>query len=162
MDSLIPLAKNIAAQLIKRGETVGVAESSTGGLISAALLSIEGASAYYRGGSIIYTIYARQAFLHIPNPLPPPAERASTEPYAMLLADTVRVRLETIWGLSETGAAGPSGNRYGDKAGHSCLAVSGPGVSLVHTLETNSPDRLQNMRRFAVRSLELFDEALRQ
>jgi nicotinamide-nucleotide amidase len=161
MEVLIPLAEKIAAQLIRRGETVGVAESSTGGLISAALLSIEGASAYYRGGSVIYTAYARHAFLDIPNPLPPPAERASTEPYAQLLADTIRVRLGTIWGLSETGAAGPSGNRYGDEAGHSCLAISGPGVSIVHTLETNCSNRLLNMRRFAARSLELFEEALR-
>jgi len=98
MDSLLPLAEKIGARLKERGETIAIAESSTGGLISAALLSIGGASAYFRGGSVIYTAYARAGFLDIPNPLPAPIERASTEPYALLLADTVKVRLESSWG----------------------------------------------------------------
>ena len=160
MDSLLPLAKQIGARLKERGETVAVAESSTGGLISAALLSIGGASAYFRGGSVIYTAYARAGFLDIPNPLPAPIERASTEPYALLLADTVKVRLESTWGLGETGATGPTGNRYGDKAGHTCIAVTGPGFSEAITLETGSDDRIANMRAFGVRALELLAKAL--
>ena len=103
--------EEVRARLKERNETIGIAESSTGGLISAALLSIGGASAYFRGGGVIYTAYARQAFLEIPNPLPAPIERASTEPYALLLADTVRARLGAHWGLGETGATGPTGNR---------------------------------------------------
>ena len=160
MDSLLPLAKQIGARLKERGETVAVAESSTGGLISAALLSISGASVYFRGGSVIYTAYARAGFLDIPNPLPAPIERASTEPYALLLADTVKVRLESTWGLGETGATGPTGNRYGDKAGHTCIAVTGPGFSEAITLETGSDDRIANMRAFGVRALELLAKAL--
>src|ERR1700761_9503427 len=126
MDSLLPLPTKIGARSKQRNETVAIAESSTGGLISAALLTIAGASAYFRGGSVIYTAYARSGFLDIPNPLPAPIERASTEPYALLLADTVRARLEATWGLGETGATGPTGNRYGDAAGHTCIAVTGP------------------------------------
>ncbi len=160
MDSLLPLAERVGARLKQRGETIGIAESSTGGLISAALLSVGGASAYFRGGGVIYTAYARKAFLDIPNPLPAPIERASTEPYAMLLADTVREKLESVWGLGETGATGPTGNRYGDAAGHTCIAVTGPGFSKVITLETGSPDRIVNMRKFGVRALELLAEAL--
>jgi len=160
MDALLPLAEKIGARLKQRQETIGIAESSTGGLISAALLSIGGASAYFRGGGVIYTAYARQAFLEIPNPLPAPIERASTEPYALLLADTVRSRLDATWGLGETGATGPTGNRYGDKAGHTCIAVTGPNFSKVITLETGSPDRIANMRAFGVRALELLAEAL--
>src|SRR5271168_4889398 len=99
MDSLLPLAEEIGARLKERGETIAIAESSTGGLISAALLSIGGASVYFRGGSVIYTAYARKGFLEIGNPLPAPIERASTEPYAMLLAETVRSRLDATWGL---------------------------------------------------------------
>lgn len=160
MDSLLPLAGRIGARLKQRGETIGIAESSTGGLISAALLSVGGASAYFRGGGVIYTAYARKAFLDIPNPLPAPIERASTEPYAMLLADTVREKLESTWGLGETGATGPTGNRYGDAAGHTCIAVTGPGFSKVITLETGSDDRIANMRAFGIKALELLAEAL--
>ena len=160
MQDLLPLAEQLGARLKERGETIAIAESSTGGLISAALLSVGGASAYFRGGSVIYTAHARSGFLDIPNPLPAPIQRASTEPYAMLLADTVCARLDASWGLGETGATGPTGNRYGDAAGHTCIAVTGPNFSRVITLETGSADRVANMRAFAQRALELLAEAL--
>ncbi len=160
MQTLLPLAEAIGARLKARGETIAIAESSTGGLISAALLSVGGASAYFRGGSVIYTAYARSGFLDIPNPLPPPIERASTEPYALLLAGTVRARLSASWGLGETGATGPTGNRYGDKAGHTCIALTGPGFSRAITLETGDGDRIGNMRAFSRRALQLIAEAL--
>ncbi len=159
MDALLPLAEMIGARLKARGETVAIAESSTGGLISAALLSVGGASAYFRGGSVIYTAYARSGFLDIPNPLPAPIERASTEPYALLLADTVRGRLSATWGLGETGATGPTGNRYGDAAGHSCLAIAG-GSERVVTLETGQADRALNMRLFSAEALRILLEQL--
>jgi nicotinamide-nucleotide amidase len=161
MQNLLPLAEKLGALLKKRGETIAIAESSTGGLISAALLSVGGASAYFRGGSVIYTAHARSGFLDIPNPLPAPIERASTEPYATLLADTVRARLDATWGLGETGATGPTGNRYGDKAGHTCIAVTGPSFCKTITLETGSPDRIANMRAFSTRAMELLEEALK-
>ena len=160
MQTLLPLAEAIGARLKARGETIAIAESSTGGLISAALLSVGGASVYFRGGSVIYTAYARSGFLDIPNPLPPPIERASTEPYALLLAGTVRARLSASWGLGETGATGPTGNRYGDKAGHTCIALTGPGFSRAITLETGDGDRIGNMRAFSQRALQLIAEAL--
>ena len=159
MQSLLPLANRVGARLKERKETIGIAESSTGGLISAALLSIPGASAYFRGGGVIYTAQARSGFLDIPNPLPPPLTRASTEPYALLLADTVRGRLSATWGLGETGATGPAGNRYGDKSGHTCIAIAGPGFSRAITLETGVDDRIANMRAFGIRALELLAEA---
>lgn len=132
---------------------------STGGLISAALLSVGGASAYFRGGSVIYTHYARAGFLEIPNPLPD-GMRASSEPYAALLATTGRSRLGSTWGLSETGATGPTGNRYGDAAGHTCIGLEGPNFARAITLETGSADRVANMRAFAKRAMELLAEAL--
>lgn len=160
MQSLLPLAETIGARLKARGETIGIAESSTGGLLSAALLSVGGASSYFRGGGVIYTVYARKAFLEIPNPLPAPVERASSESYALLLAETVRERLGSTWGLGETGATGPTGNRYGDAPGHTCIAVTGPGFSKAITLETGSADRVANMRAFGMKALELLAEAL--
>ncbi|PPQ31632.1 CinA family protein [Rhodopila globiformis] len=160
MEALLPLAAKLGARLKERGETIAIAESSTGGLISAALLSVGGASTYFRGGGVIYTAQARSGLLQIPNPLPSPIERASTEPYAQLLADTVRARLDASWGLGETGATGPTGNRYGDKPGHTCIAVTGAGFSRAITLETGSDDRIANMRAFGLRALELLAEAL--
>jgi nicotinamide-nucleotide amidase len=160
MEALLPLAQKLGNRLKERGETIAIAESSTGGLISAALLSVGGASTYFRGGGVIYTAQARSAFLQIPNPLPQPIERASTEPYALLLADTVRGKLDARWGLGETGATGPTGNRYGDKPGHTCIAVTGASFSKVITLETGSDDRIANMRAFGLRALQLLAEAL--
>ena len=158
MEKLLPLAEKIAASLIARGETLGVAESSTGGLISAALLAVPGASAYYRGGGVIYTPRARAALVNITKE-EMDGMRGATEPYAALLAARARELLNTTWGLSETGATGPTGNRYGDAAGHSCMGVAGPVVRTI-TLETGNSDRVANMRAFSLRALELFDEII--
>jgi len=158
MQELLAPAARIGARLKARGETIAIAESSTGGLISAALLAVPGASAYFLGGGVIYTRFARAAFLEIPDPLPD-GMRASTEPYAALLARTVRARCGARWGLGETGATGPTGNRYGDAAGHTCIALEGP-VARALTLETGSEDRVANMRVFAARALALLEEAL--
>lgn len=160
MEKLLPLAAKIAASLIARKETIAIAESSTGGLISAALLSIPGASAYYRGGGVIYTPRARAALVNITKEeMEAVGMRGATEPYANLLANRARELLNTTWGLSETGATGPSGNRYGDAAGHSCMAVAGPRARVI-TLETGSGDRVANMRAFTFRALELFAETM--
>ncbi|MDR3467369.1 MAG: CinA family protein [Xanthobacteraceae bacterium] len=158
MQDLIPLAEKIAARLTARGETVGVAESSTGGLISAALLAVPGASAYFRGGGVIYTPRARAALVNITKE-EMEGMRGASEPYALLLARRARDLLGASWGLSETGASGPTGNRYGDPAGHSCLAVAGT-VERVSTIETASSDRQANMRTFALRALEQFADVL--
>ncbi|MBN8980508.1 MAG: CinA family protein [Rhizobiales bacterium] len=160
MEKLLPLAETIAAQLIARKETIGIAESSTGGLISAALLSIPGASAYYRGGGVIYTPRARAALVNITKE-EMDGMRASSEPYAALLAARARDLLGATWGLSETGATGPTGNRYGDAAGHSCMGVAGP-VTRTITLETGRSERQDNMLAFAFRALELMRDSLKK
>lgn len=159
MQALLPLAETIGAALTARGETIAIAESSTGGLISAALLSVGGASAYFRGGGVIYTVQARHGLLAIPAPMPAPVERAATPAYADLLAATVRRRLAATWGLGETGAVGPTGNRYGDPAGHSCIALAGP-VARAITVATGHGDRVRNMRAFALAAMELLAAAL--
>jgi PncC family amidohydrolase len=150
---LMSRATVLGERLKARKETVAVAESSSGGLISAALLSVPGASAYYLGGGVIYTARARMRLLNLTRESVE-GMRSSSEPYAMLLARTVREQFGTTWGLSETGAAGPTGNGYGDAAGHSCLAVSGP-VDMVFTLETGDSDRAANMMAFAAKALDL-------
>ena len=80
--------------------------------------------------------------------------RSASEPYAKLLAETARRRFATDWALSETGATGPTGNRYGDAAGHSCMAVAGAATTAI-TLETGSNDRQSNMQEFAKTALNL-------
>src|SRR3984885_3387674 len=123
--TLAPLAEALAAELKARKQTVAVAESSAGGLISAALLAVPGASAYFLGGAIVYTGRARMRLLDIPREAVA-GMRSASEPYALLLARTVREQFAATWGLSETGAAGPAANPYGDAVGHTCVAVSGP------------------------------------
>lgn len=158
METLKPLAMRAAHLLKQRGATIAVAESSTAGLISAALLAVPGASAYFLGGAVIYTRQARVALLGIDDAAMQ-GLRPSTEPYAALLARTVALRHGATWGLGETGATGPTGNRYGDAAGHACIAIAGP-QSHVMTLETGSPDREGNMRRFAAEALTVLIAAL--
>jgi PncC family amidohydrolase len=158
MRSLMPAAQVVAERLIARRETIAVGESSTGGLIAAALLAVPGASAYFLGGAVIYTKASRAALLGIGD-----AEmagmRPASEPYALLVARRVRERHGAVWGLGESGATGPSGNRYGDPAGHACIAVSGPAERAV-TLRTNSADRAANMEAFAERALALLADII--
>ena len=158
MNDLLPQAEKIAALLTSRRETIAIAESSTGGLVSAALLAIPGASAYFLGGAVVYTRQARTQLLNISDAAMT-GMRASTEPYAMLAARTVRERFSANWGLSETGATGPTGNRYGDAAGHSCIAISGR-IEKAITLETGSSDRIANMRAFSAAALDLLLQTL--
>ena len=153
MKDLVATAEKIAALLIARRQTVAVAESSTGGLISAALLAVPGASAYFLGGAVVYTRDARRILMDIPDAAMQ-GLRSSSEPYARLLASQIRQRFSADWGLSETGAAGPTGNRYGDAAGHSCLAVAGAELTAM-TIETGNSDRLANMHVFAASALNL-------
>ena len=160
MKDLLPHAEKVAAMLKARNQTIAVAESSTGGLLAAALLGVAGASAYFHGGAVLYT---RNALLKLVNV---EEERLrgmqpSSEPYALLKAQLIRQHLSATWGIAETGAAGPTGSRYGYAAGHSCMAVSGP-VERVHTIETGSNDRVANMYAFATAALGLLARALEE
>lgn len=158
METLLPRAEKLAAILKDRRETIVVAESSTGGLISAALLSVPGASAYFLGGAIVYTGRALRSLLDIHSEAMA-GMRGASEPYAMLLARTARQRFSASWSVAESGATGPTGNRYGDPAGHTCLAVAGA-IERAITLETGSSDRVGNMRAFAAAALDLLAECL--
>ena len=158
METLLPLAGRVAALLKSRKQTIAVAESSAGGLLAASLLAVPGASAYFLGGAVVYTLKARTLLMGISD-ADMQGMRSSSEPYAMLLARTQRERFGATWGLAETGASGPTGNRYGDAAGHTCVAVSGA-IERVLTLETASGDRVANMRAFTRAALELMENSL--
>src|SRR5258706_7589701 len=158
LPTLSSLAESLAERLKANKQTVAVAESSSGGLISAALLAVPGASAYFLGGAVVYTGKARMSLMQLPREAVA-GMRSSSEPYALLLARTARENFGATWGVSETGAAGPTGNPYGDAAGHSCVAVSGP-VEMAFTLETGDADRAANMEAFARAALELLSTAM--
>jgi PncC family amidohydrolase len=158
MRELMPLAERAAAVLKARKQTIALAESSTGGLISAALLAVPGASAYYIGSVVVYT---RQAWDVVRDFREDElgGVRAATEHNALVRARIARQRFATVWGIGETGAAGPTGNRYGDPAGHTCVAVAGP-VERALTLRTGKTDRMENMFAFADAALKLLVECL--
>lgn len=150
MQRLLPLAEKAGALLKARSETVAVAESSAGGLISAALLAVPGASAYYRGGGVLYTAESRLALLAMPRE----EIVRSSEQSALFLARAARRSLDATWAIGETGAAGPTG-----PAGRLFLAIAGPFEVSLHR-ETGIEDRVENMRRFAQHALDLFVDVL--
>jgi PncC family amidohydrolase len=157
-DELIEVGAQAGALLKHRGETVAVAEGSCGGLVSAALLAVGGASAYYVGGTVIYTLAASRALVAGEVPVPP-GLRGASEPFARYLAESIATKLGTTWGIGEGGATGPTGNRYGDPAGHAWVAVHGPASATRHVL-TGDDDRLRNMGAFATAALALLVQQL--
>ena len=160
MPDLDPMATAVAAALREKQHTVSVSESSGGGLISACLVAVPGASDYYVGGVVSYTRDSQKGFLHVPDEAME-GIRASTEAYALLNARALLDTVGTTWALSETGASGPTGNRYGDSAGHACIAVSGP-VERSITVETGDSNREANMWVFARRALDLLEQCVRE
>ena len=160
MPTLTEMSSSLGELLKRTGQTLAVSESAGGGLISATLVAVPGASAYYVGGVVVYTRIAQRGLLQVPDQSME-GIRASSEPYAILNARTVRESLGTTWALSETGASGPTGNRYGDSAGHSCIAVAGP-VKRAITVETGDSDREANMWKFAAAALELLEECVKE
>ncbi len=160
MNELSTLGRRTGELLKLRGDTVSVAESSAGGVISASLLALPGASAYFRGGVVSYTRESRAAFLQQAGD-PFAGVTPSTEAFALAMARSVRERLATTWAIGETGAAGPTGSRYGHDAGHACIAVAGP-IELTALIETRTANRELNMWSFASAALELLHKALEQ
>ncbi len=160
MIDLLSAAQRVGELLKSRGETVAVAESSAGGLIAAALLAVSGASAYFKGGGTVYTGDAKRILMDVPAAAMA-ANRAATEAHAVDLARAARQRLDADWGIGESGAAGPTGNRYGDPPGHSALGVAGSSErSLV--VKTGNEDRYANMVAFAAAALDLLHGALEE
>ena len=160
MTNLNSLAASVGGLLKQYQQTIAVSESSCGGLLSASLVAVPGASAYYVGGAVVYTRVAQKGLLGVPDDAMTDI-RASSEPYAMLNAHTIRGRHGTTWGLSGTGASGPTGNRYGDSAGHACIAVSGP-IERVITLETGEADREANMWAFTSAAFRLLESCMQE
>ncbi len=152
-DELLEAGAACGRLLRERGHSVAVGEGSCGGLISAALLAVPGASDYYLGGAVIYTGKALDGLVS-GRVERPDGLRGASESWAAHLAEASRIHVGATWAIGEGGAAGPSGNRYGDPAGHAWVAVAGPEPATRHVL-TGDDDRQANMVAFAVAALEL-------
>jgi len=158
MESLMPLAGEVAELLKKRGETIALSESSMGGLVSAALVAQAGASAFYLGSTVIYTRGAARALYDLKGP-PAPDVKPLTEPYVAAMAEVVREKCGATWALSEMGASGPSGSPYGPGPGTAVIGLAGPRPASI-TVTTGSADRVANMRAFGEAALRLILETL--
>ena len=152
------LCAAIASKLVANGQSVSVAESSTGGLIAANLLSVAGASSYFRGGSVIYTRESRHAFLDL-DVIKLKGLKPLTEPMVAEFAHAARLKLDATWGIAELGAAGPKGTPYGHAPGTSVIGISGP-LNVSVTVETFSENREENMVQFTKAALTLFNTTL--
>ncbi|MSQ42281.1 MAG: CinA family protein [Dehalococcoidia bacterium] len=153
------LAQEIAALLTARNETVAVAESTTGGLVSAALLWVPGASRYFGGGGVTYTLNSRVALAGVP------AEyyanyRGTTPEMLATLAEAMRQRLGTTWCIAESGLAGPTSGRSGAPPGRTTMSVAGP-VTRTEVIETGLAEREANMVAFTTATLRFLGDALR-
>ncbi|HEX7776517.1 MAG TPA: CinA family protein [Parvibaculum sp.] len=162
MQELLPLAAEIGARLKARGETIAVSESSTGGLVSAALLSVPGASAYFLGGAVVYTKKAREVLIDLPAEIiiEAKAQKPLSEAFVTLLGHTLRTQFGSTWALAEIGATGPAGSRYGDPAGTACIALAGPSEKAMTVQTGVTEDRVANMRLFAKAALEMLKAEL--
>ena len=159
IETFLPLAARIAERLKARGERIAVADGATGGLLSASLLAIPGATKFYQGGGVVYSRRGRDVLFGLPDE-EFTGMRSATAEYASLQARAIRDRFGAHWGIAESGSAGGSVHPLGIASGLSCAAVVGPGIDVARVTQTDSDDRLANMATFTRRALELLDEAL--
>lgn len=160
VEDLAAICARAGALLVARGQTLAVVDGATGGLISAGLLAMPGASRFYSGGGTIYTLKGRRLMLgHEPGSLR--GLTSATQDYALAQAELIRARYEADWGIAETGAAGPGVHPRGVPSGTSAIGVVGPdGMRASMTVQTGSEDRLPNMMAFAAAALTLFAETI--
>ncbi|MBV1931100.1 MAG: CinA family protein [Porticoccaceae bacterium] len=166
--ALSDLAIKVAGLLKQRGETITVSESSMGGLVSASLVAVPGASAYFLGGATIYTHKSRIELLDM-DEAALKGIRPATEEYALLCARTIQHKLGSTWALAETGATGPEANPYSDPPGTAWIAIVGSvendsketkPVSKTLRIETNNNNREANMWAFAREALDFLAQTL--
>jgi PncC family amidohydrolase len=160
LNDLAAIGARAGAALVARGQTIAVVDGATGGLISAGLLAMPGASAFYVGGAIIYSLKGRRIVLgHEPGSLR--GLTSATQDYALAQAELIRQRYDTDWGLAETGAAGPGKHPLGVPSGTSAIGLVGPDdVRVAITAQTGSEDRLANMQAFAQAALRLLADTI--
>lgn len=120
-----PLAGALLEALKKRGETLAIAESCTGGHIAAALVDIPGASEVFLGGVVAYANSAKEALLGV-SPAILREKGAVSEETARAMAEGVRRGFGSTWGIATTGIAGPTGGSVEKPVGTVWIGVTGP------------------------------------
>ncbi len=134
-----PMEAVVGRLLVGRGETLAVAESLTGGLVAARIVSVPGASAWFRGGVVAYATDVKAELLDVP-PGPVVSEAA-----AVAMADGVRRRLGADVGLSTTGVAGPA-EQDGEPPGTVWLGLAvGDDVDAVRVRLPGDRDRVRQL-----------------
>jgi nicotinamide-nucleotide amidase len=152
-------AAAVVDALVERGETLGVAESLTGGLLCAAIVDIAGASAVFRGGLIVYATELKSELADVPADLL--AARGPVDPdVAVALAEGARKRCGAEWGVATTGVAGPD-PQGGRPVGTVYVAVVGPGAADVRRL-TLDGDRAAVRQGAVTAALDLLGAHLRR
>lgn len=159
--NLLSTLGNAVGELLKQSEqTLAVCESSIAGLLSAALVSIPGASSYFLGGTVVYTLESRRRFLGMSD-TDMKGIRSATEEYALLCARSIHQQLGGTWALAETGATGPASNPYKDPPGTAWFAVTGP-IEKTLQINTGHNYREANMWQFAEAALGFLEQCIHE
>ena len=158
LPNLLSAADAVGPMLVARKETITISETSTGGLIAAILLAVPGASAYFKGATVPYSLQSRRQWLAMNRDTVADLEPMS-EDMAMRFAQIAREQLDSTWGMAELGIAGPTGAPYGVAPGTSVIALAGPNPRAV-TVETGAADRQANMQHFAREAIAVLTSAL--
>ncbi len=153
------LAILIGERLLAADARVAVVETTAGGLISARLLSVAGASRWYDRGVVAYTGTSKQDLVGIDTEILK-AQGSVSLPVVEAMASTFRERTGAAYSIAESGMAGPqTGRRSTKPAGTSVIAVATPqGVSGKEFLFEGS--RLEVMEQIANAALEMLRDAL--
>jgi len=156
------IVAEVAALLKERKETVSVAETAAGGIISASILSTPGASGIYKGGLTLYTLESRIAFAGWTQDNIKAYKGPTTDVVAGL-ATNVRSTLGSTYTLSESGTAGPTGGNTPNRTpGYVALAVATANGTYKKELSTGlGGDREGNMIAFAVEALTLLRDVIK-
>jgi len=144
----------IGRLLLKKNQTLAIAESCSGGYLSHLLTSIPGSSAYYIGSTVSYSNEVKSKFLNV-DPSIIESEGAVSEKVAVAMAEGVRNKLGTTWSLSTTGIAGPGGGSPEKPVGTVWIGISGPDGSRAKkfTFGNNRMRNIQSTALFAFRML---------
>jgi PncC family amidohydrolase len=169
-DDIQKLVAEIADILLSRNETVSVSEGACGGLLSAYLIARPGASQFFDGGRLIYSLKSRLKTSGW-NSEQIKSYTGPSEQVALKMARNMRIEFGSTYVLSETGYAGPSANVSGvenmsiteddAKVGMVYLGISGPNRNYSCEMFSGSTDRSTNMQLFAQYSLQFFLETLK-
>ena len=144
--------------LTKRGETLSIAESCTGGEISSIFTTLPGVSSVFKGGVVAYDNKAKINILGVSKSIIEESGAVSEE-CVVAMAEGAKRLFGTDWAIATSGIAGPSGGSEEKPVGTLWVAISGPGITTTNKA-IFSGDRERNIIRFSSASINLLRKAL--